>query len=52
MTVFDKPERAWTFQHGLTRLWMVDDQKLALYDVDVDSAWIASEAPVSLREWR
>lgn len=52
MTVFENPDRAWTFTVGLTRIWCVGDDALALYDADVDTAWIASECPVSLREWR
>jgi hypothetical protein len=31
--------------------WCVDDQKLAYYDPNNDSAWLASPEPCTLRDW-
>lgn len=42
----------WTFSDGDTRIWCVGDSKLAYYDAVNDSAWVASESPVSLRDHR
>lgn len=53
MIYADDPERAWSFDtDDGTRVFAVDDDKLAFYLPRNDSAYVASEDAVSLRNWR
>ena len=41
----------WTFEDGETRVYIIGN-RLALYDSENDSAWLGTEEPINLREWR
>lgn len=41
-----------TFQTDDTEVWAFDDEKLTLYALDNDNAWLAAEDPVYTRQFR
>lgn len=46
------PSAARTFDADDVRVFVVAPTKLAMYDSDNDSAWLAADQPTDLRDWR
>lgn len=40
------------FETSNCRVWSIAPNRLAMYDKDDETQWIAAESPVNLRDWR
>jgi len=48
----EDPSAARTFDADDVRVFVVAPTKLAMYERDNDSAWLAADRPANLRDWR